>query len=192
MQSDLSTQATQRQKQGQRQSHLSTQATQRQEAQKNIKTRIYFKRLDQTGRWRDKSVLTVDPSDPSEVMRMAKENMREKLMPFDTGLGSLTADECYNTVISDGTNTILLIPASNIVINEELMESAKEVRTNALSHAHAGWSAVVNRVLSSVILLVICVEGSFDGTIYLRLASNALIGLAVRHRNLIYSTSNAS
>ena len=44
----------------------------------------------------------------------------------------MTPHECYQAVVADGTNTILLIPESGIDINDKLIASALAVRIDAL------------------------------------------------------------
>ncbi len=76
----------------------------------------------------------IDPFDPSEVERVAKKKIREKIRLFDTELRMLTSQECYQAVMIDGTYTVLLIRESEIYIDDELQISAMDVRINVLSH----------------------------------------------------------
>jgi hypothetical protein len=94
--------------------------------------RVSFKiRKDRA--WKNVLVLTVDRSDPSEVERAGKNFMRQKLRLFDTNLRMMTLPECFETVIADQTNTILLIPETEIDISDELAASASSVHARALS-----------------------------------------------------------
>jgi hypothetical protein len=45
----------------------------------------------------------------------------------------MTLPECFETVVADRTNTILLIPETEIDISDELVASASSVRARALS-----------------------------------------------------------
>jgi hypothetical protein len=58
----------------------------------------------------------VDPSEPSEVKRIAIKYMRkgERMHIFDTTFRKLTPQTCFADVTEDGTNTILLIPEREI------------------------------------------------------------------------------
>ena len=51
----------------------------------------------------------MDPSDPSEVERVAVKYMRKRIRLFDTGLNILTPADCFEAATADGSNTILLI-----------------------------------------------------------------------------------
>ncbi len=73
--------------------------------------------------------LLVDPSDPSEVERVAKKYMRKRIRLFDTNLNILVG--CFEAAPADGTNTIFLIPEVEISIDEELETSVFELVSNA-------------------------------------------------------------
>jgi len=106
--------------------------TQLEKRSDNTKIRINFK-FREEGFWKDASFLMIDPFDPSEVERVAKKKIREKIRLFDTELRMLTPQECYQAVMIDGTYTILLIRESEIYIDDELQISAMDVRIDALS-----------------------------------------------------------
>ena len=82
------------------------------------------------GVWRTADSLLVDPSDPSEVERVAKKYMRKRIRLFDTELNILTPRGCFEAALADGTNTILLIPEAEISIDEELEASVSELVSN--------------------------------------------------------------
>ncbi len=107
--------------------------TQLEKRSDNTKIRINFK-FREEGSWKDASFLMIDPFDPSEVERVAKKKIREKIRLFDTELRMLTPQECYQAVMIDGTYTVLLIRESEIYIDDELQISAMDVRIDALSH----------------------------------------------------------
>jgi hypothetical protein len=82
------------------------------------------------GVWRTADSLLVDPSDPSEVERVAKKYMRKRIRLFDTALNILTPRGCFEAALADGTNTILLIPEAEINIDKELEASMSELASN--------------------------------------------------------------
>jgi len=69
----------------------------------------------------------VDPSDPSEIERLAVKYMRKRIRLFDTKLNILTPADCFEAATADGSNTILLIPEAEIDINEELEYSISKL-----------------------------------------------------------------
>ena len=99
----------------------------------DTKVLIKFK-LRERGVWIEKPVVKVDLFDLSEVERVAKDYMRQGMRLCDTEVRLLAPNQYFQAVIADGTTTILLIPERGIDINEELIASALEVRTEALSH----------------------------------------------------------
>lgn len=74
--------------------------------------------------WRNVQTLWVDISDPSEVVRVAKKNLRKGLRLFDTNMHLLTPDNCFEAVIEDGTHTIVLLPQNDLNISEQALDSA--------------------------------------------------------------------
>ena len=98
-------------------------------------TKIHIKyKIRERGAWRTADRLLVDPSDPSEVERVAKKYMRKRIRLFDTALNILTPQECFEAALASGTNTIFLIPEAEISINEELEASVSELASNTDSH----------------------------------------------------------
>ena len=77
--------------------------------------------------WRIAHVLDVDPSDPSEVERVAVKYMRKHIRLFDTELNILTSRDCFEGATISGKTTILPIPEKEIDISEELEASASGV-----------------------------------------------------------------
>jgi hypothetical protein len=69
----------------------------------------------------------VDPSDPSEVERVAVKYMRKHVRLFDTQLNILTPADCFEAVTTNGSNTILLIPEEEIDISKELENSVSKL-----------------------------------------------------------------
>ena len=90
------------------------------------------------GIWRISRTLDVDPSDPSEVERVAVKYMRKQIRLFDTELNILTPRDCFEAAISNGRNTILLIPESEIDIGQELEASIAELVSEKDSTAERG------------------------------------------------------
>ncbi|ELR03573.1 hypothetical protein GMDG_06231 [Pseudogymnoascus destructans 20631-21] len=77
------------------------------------KIRIEFKILEGEV-WMTERSLLVDPSEPSEVERVAKKYMRKGIRPFDTSFNFLLPQTCFQAVTTDGTNTVLLIKEDGI------------------------------------------------------------------------------
>ncbi|KAI9770687.1 MAG: hypothetical protein M1839_003071 [Geoglossum umbratile] len=94
--------------------------------------RIDFK-VRERGIWKDIPPFTVNLSDPSEVEYVAIENLRKGIRTFDTNLRMLAPNECFEAVTGNGTNTILLIPQEELVIDDEMLNSAAEIHAKAVS-----------------------------------------------------------
>jgi hypothetical protein len=94
---------------------------------------INFK-VKERGVWRDIPPLVVDQSDPSEVERVAKKYMRKKFWIFNTGQRMLSPQECFQAVTQDGANTILLIPQSELVIDDTALDLTSNIQTDAESN----------------------------------------------------------
>jgi hypothetical protein len=77
------------------------------------KIRIEFKILDGEV-WMTERSLLVDPSEPSEVERVAKKYMRKGMRPFDTSFNFLLPQTCFQAVTTNGTNTVFLIKEDGI------------------------------------------------------------------------------
>ena len=114
-----------------------------------IKVRIKFKIL-QEGIWKDISFRDVDPFDSSDVERVAKEYMRQRMRSFDTELRLLTSSDCFSAIVGDETNIILLIPESKISTIDELRSSASDVGIDALSHQDRILKRVTNDNISQL------------------------------------------
>lgn len=84
---------------------------------------IHFKTRENSI-WRDVQSLWVSRSDPSEVARVAKKNMRKGLRTFDTNGQLIAPDDIFEAVTVDGTNTVLLIPQRDLDIDDGLLDSA--------------------------------------------------------------------
>jgi hypothetical protein len=69
----------------------------------------------------------VDPSDPSEIERLAVKYMRKHIRLFDIKLNILTPADCFESATADGSNTIFLIPEAEINISEELENSISKL-----------------------------------------------------------------
>jgi hypothetical protein len=92
------------------------------------KVRIEFK-IHERDVWKTDRSLLVDPSELSEVERVAKKYMRKGFKPFDTSFSLLVPRTCLQAVTADGTNTVLLIPENDIRVNNQLV--AFEPASNA-------------------------------------------------------------
>ncbi|KAI9769847.1 MAG: hypothetical protein M1840_003841 [Geoglossum simile] len=94
--------------------------------------RIDFK-VRERGIWKDIPPLIVNLSDPSEVEYIAIKNLRKGIRTFDTNLRMLAPNECFEAVTGNGTNTMLLIPQEELVIDDEMLNSAAEIHAKAVS-----------------------------------------------------------
>ena len=92
--------------------------------QRPIRITFYVR---ERGAWRTSHTLDVDPSNPSEVERVAVKYMRKRIRLFDTELNILTPQDCFEAAIIDGRNTILLIPETEIEIGPELEASVAKL-----------------------------------------------------------------
>ena len=70
------------------------------------------------------------PADPSLVERVAENHIGNGRFLFNTELRSMTLDECFEAVVADGTNTILLIPEEKVNIDHQLRISASKLGMN--------------------------------------------------------------
>ncbi|KAL5345257.1 hypothetical protein ACLOAV_009627 [Pseudogymnoascus australis] len=82
--------------------------------------------------WRDLPPLTVQSGDTSEVEYFIEEYMRKNIQPFNTRLYALAPHECFNEVTNDRTHTILLIAQDELVIDDEMLESAAKLHGDAM------------------------------------------------------------
>lgn len=94
------------------------------------KVRVKFV-LREGHNWVDKEDLSVDPSDPSPVERVAEDYVSNGRFLFDTTLRSIAPSECFDAVVGDGTNVILLIPEGSVIIDDKLSTSAGRLGINA-------------------------------------------------------------
>jgi hypothetical protein len=69
----------------------------------------------------------VDPSDPSEIKRVAVKYMRKCVRLFNTKLNILAPADCFKAATIDGSNTILLISKAEIDITKELENSTSKL-----------------------------------------------------------------
>ena len=74
---------------------------------------------------------SIDPSDPSLVKCVVEKHTSERRFLFNTNLQSMAPSECFEAVVADSTNVILLIPEGNINIDRELSISALKLGSNA-------------------------------------------------------------
>jgi hypothetical protein len=58
--------------------------------------------------------------------------MREGLRILDTKLHMLSPDECFRVVTENKTNTILLIPQKELVIDDELIGSVADLHAKRI------------------------------------------------------------
>ena len=72
-----------RQRNGQDAIRLITSSSSTQKVSNATKIRIVFKMWERRN-WRNMSDHLIDPSDPSEIERVANQSLRKKIRPFDT------------------------------------------------------------------------------------------------------------
>ena len=79
----------------------------------------------------DQGNLSIDPSSPAQVERVAEEHTGKRRFLFNTALRALAPSKCFDAVVGDGTNTVLLIPEGSINIDHKLCTSARKVCIDA-------------------------------------------------------------
>ena len=116
---------------------ITSSTTPPQSTRNSTKVRIVFK-IWESGHWRDNSDHLVDPSDTSEIKRVAKENMRKKIRLFDSNLRMLMPRDCFEAATTNGTNSIYLIPHASLNAINEIAATAPEIRNNLMSCEELG------------------------------------------------------
>ncbi len=116
---------------------ITSSTTPPQSTRNSTKVRIVFK-IWESGHWRDNSDHLVDPSDTSEIKRVAKENMRKKIRLFDSNLRMLMPRDCFEAATTNGTNSIHLIPQASLNAINEIAATAPEIRNNLMSCEELG------------------------------------------------------
>ncbi|EAW20712.1 uncharacterized protein NFIA_112360 [Aspergillus fischeri NRRL 181] len=85
---------------------------------------ITFRAPGDDGGWKTVHELQVNPSDPSEVERVARKDARNQNATFyDKDLRKLTPAQCFEAAIEDETNTIFMEFDGELVVDEETMAS---------------------------------------------------------------------
>jgi hypothetical protein len=85
---------------------------------------ITFRARGDDGGWKTVHELQVNPSDPSEVERVARKDARNRNATFyDKNLRKLTPAQCFEAAIEDETNTIFMEFDGELVMDEETMAS---------------------------------------------------------------------
>jgi len=82
--------------------------------------------------WRELPPLTVRSGDTSEFEYSIEEYMRKNIQPFNTRLYALAPHECFDEVTNDRTHTVLLIAQDELVIDDEMLESAAKLHGDAM------------------------------------------------------------
>lgn len=70
---------------------------------------------------------TVDPSDPLAVEEAARAYMQKGLRPWSTDLKPLLPGKVFDSATCLGLNTVILLPESNIDIDEPLLEAISQI-----------------------------------------------------------------
>ena len=73
-------------------------------------------------------VLNVDPSDPSEVERVAGKYLRKHFYLFDSEGNNLAPKTCFAQVTRLGTDTVLVVPVTEV--NTLNFKSVKRIKEN--------------------------------------------------------------
>ncbi|KAF5128369.1 hypothetical protein E5D57_009308 [Metarhizium anisopliae] len=89
---------------------------------------IEFKKLE-NGDWNVIKKMTVNPSDPSEVTRVAHKYMRKKFGLSSSNGRALTPQKCFEHVTSNGTNAVYLTPGW-VVNRSHTEESPRKCNKN--------------------------------------------------------------
>ncbi len=97
---------------------------------------IVFK-VWEKGNWRDVLASLVDPSDPSNIERVANKFIK-KVRPFDINLRRLTPRDCFEAATANGKNTIYLIREADLNIINEVEAKASDIRLNAMPRRELG------------------------------------------------------
>ena len=81
--------------------------------------------------WVEQENLSDDPSSPARVEHVAEEHTRKRRFLFNTTLRAMAPSECFEAVVGDGTNMIILILEGSIHIDHDLGRSARKHRIDA-------------------------------------------------------------
>ncbi|CZT07754.1 uncharacterized protein RCO7_10310 [Rhynchosporium graminicola] len=82
--------------------------------------------------WKALPSIYAHPEDSSEVERIAKKYIRKRFRIFNTELQMLAPRDCFQDVANDRTHTVLLVSQDSLCTDNEMEESAKRVRDDAL------------------------------------------------------------
>lgn len=96
----------------------------------SVRVRVKFVLREGDG-WVDQEDLSIDPPDPSQIERVAQEHSRNRHFLFNTTLRSRAPSECFEAVVRDGTNFVVLIPEGSVNIDRDLTISAGTLGINA-------------------------------------------------------------
>jgi hypothetical protein len=70
--------------------------------------------------------------DQSEVERFATKQIRKDMFLFNTLGRALTPKNCFDAIINDGTQTLIIVPGSQLDISRQLVASTEQSGANAL------------------------------------------------------------
>lgn len=87
-----------------------------------------FVRIWQNGVFEDQR--TTLALDRSEVERFAGKQLRKQMHLFNTMGRALTSKNCFDAIIADGTQTLILVPANQLDISRQLVASTGEFTAN--------------------------------------------------------------
>jgi hypothetical protein len=94
---------------------LQTTGSSRDKIIDNPKVSIEFQKRNGDG-WKVVQTVQVDPSDPSQIERIARKSPRKSpaMYVFDTDMHMLTPQTCFEHVTANGTNTIRLLSKEDL------------------------------------------------------------------------------
>jgi hypothetical protein len=95
-------------------------------------------KIKHQGTWRDMQPLMVDPRNTSVLERAIDRYLREWIRPLNTHLGILPSRHCFASLTGDGTNTVLLLPDGELILEGETVEDASRFHAEATAQPMAG------------------------------------------------------
>ena len=95
-------------------------------------------KIKHQGAWRDMQPLMVDPSNTSVLERAIDRYLRDGIRPLNTQLGILPSRHCFASITGDGTNTVLLLPDRELILEGEMVEDASRFHAEATAQPVAG------------------------------------------------------
>ena len=82
--------------------------------------------------WKYLMPLTVDPENASNVEKLVNDYMETGIRACTTNLRMVSPEECFQAVLNDRTHTVLLIAEDELIIDDQMLESARKVHDEAI------------------------------------------------------------